>query len=130
MEIANELAVMFEKKVNNGRIKDRYTKKLINLYLDEIKETYREKIGERLTSRRLTSLMVLRYLIASGDDMELHADAATFQKAYRQIGLLGNVGAAPCDSDAVMWNLMHDDALIWVALEKFIAWRDSERKVA
>lgn len=119
MEMANELAVLFEKKVSHGRIKDNYTKKLINLYLDEIEETHQKKISERLTS-----LMVLRYLIATGDDMELHADAATFQKAYRQIGLLGNIGSDLCDHDAVMWNLMHDDALIWVAFEKFIAWRE------
>lgn len=125
MEMANELAVLFEKKVSHGRIKDNYTKKLINLYLDEIEETHQKKISERLTS-----LMVLRYLIASGDDMELHGDAATFHKAYRQIGLLGNMGAALCDADAVMWNLMHDDALIWNALDKFIDWRDNERKVA
>lgn len=124
MEMANELAVLFEKKVAAGRIKDDYTKKLINLYLDEIEEVNQKKIGERLTS-----LMILRYLIATGDDMELHADAATFHKAYRQIGLLGNVGAVLCDSDAVMWNLMHDDALIWNALDKFIDWRDNTKNL-
>lgn len=125
MEMANELAVLFEKKVSHGRIKDNYTKKLINLYLDEIEETHQKKISERLNS-----LMVLRYLIATGDDMELHGDAATFHKTYRQIGLLGNIGAVLCDSDAVMWNLMHDDALIWVVLEKFITWRDQQWRAA
>ncbi|QDH49056.1 hypothetical protein PHYNN_224 [Pantoea phage Phynn] len=118
MEMWNELSVQFEKRVEKGRIECPKAIKLINLYLDEIQNTDQDKIDERLTS-----LMVLRYLIVSGDDMCLDRDPTEFHKEYRSWGVIPNSGL--CCHDMIMWNLMHSDALIWKALDKFFEWKNN-----
>lgn len=86
--------------------------------LSAIIERYAMKLSEHeLTPKALNSLMVLKLLIASGDDMPHDENSAeSFQKAYRSWGVIYSRSLGSYDS--VMWNLMHLDLLIWEVLEE------------
>lgn len=80
-------------------------------------EKYAAKLSEQeFTPKALNSLMVLKLLIASGDDMPDTNSAGEFQKAYRSWGVIYSRSMGSYDT--VMWNLMHLDKLIWEVLEE------------
>lgn len=105
-----ELMNKYYSQKEDGRIKD--TKSMM------IIEHYAEKLSKQeLSAKTVNSLMVLKCLIMSGDDLPHDSGSAEgFQKAYRSWGVIytRSIGSY----DTIMWNLMHLDKLIWEVLEE------------
>lgn len=109
-EIIDELMHVYQKRCESGRITEPKAKAIIENYWNKLR-------SQDASSKLLNSLMILKLLIMSGDDMPHDADnAAEFQKAYRSWGVIYSRSLGSYDS--VMWNLMHLDRLIWEVLEE------------
>lgn len=115
--VVDELMSAFKTRRTDGRIKDPKSIAIIERYAMKLSE-------QEFTPKALNSLMVLKLLIASGDDMPHDENSAeSFQKAYRSWGVIYSRSLGSYDSvlgsyDSVMWNLMHLDRLIWEVLEE------------
>lgn len=108
--VVDELMSAFKTRRTDGRIKDPKSIAIIERYAMKLSE-------QEFTPKALNSLMVLKLLIASGDDMPHDENSAeSFQKAYRSWGVIYSRSLGSYDS--VMWNLMHLDRLIWEVLEE------------
>ncbi|ALA45263.1 hypothetical protein ADS69_00158 [Enterobacter phage phiEap-3] len=109
-EIIDELMYVYKERCKNGRITEPKAKAIIENYCAKVQ-------AQDASSKLLNSLMILKLLIASGDDMPYDVDSAgEFQKAYRSWGVIYSRSLGSYDS--VMWNLMHLDRLIWEVLEE------------
>ncbi|WP_426770645.1 DUF7238 family protein [Enterobacter cloacae complex sp. 363J6] len=108
--VVDELMNRYYERKENARIKDPKSIAII--------ERYAMKLSEQdFTPKAINSLMILKLLIASGDDMPHDENSAeSFQKAYRSWGVIYSRSLGSYDS--VMWNLMHLDRLIWEVLEE------------
>lgn len=106
----DELMSRYYKRKEDSRIKESKSIEIIERYAMKLRE-------QEFTPKAINSLMILKLLIASGDDMPYDVDSAEgFQKAYRSWGVIYSRSLGSYDS--VMWNLMHLDKLIWEVLEE------------
>ena len=109
-EIIDELMYVYRERCEKARITEPKVKAIIENYCSKIQ-------AQDPSAKLLNSLMILKLLIASGDDMPYDAtNAAEFQKAYRSWGVIYSRSLGSYDS--VMWNLMHLDKLIWEVLKE------------
>lgn len=109
-EIIDELMYVYRERCENARITEPKVRAIIENYCSKIQV-------QDASSKLLNSLMVLKLLIASGDDMPYDCEyMSEFQKAYRSWGVI--YSRSPGSYDSVMWNLMHLDRLIWEVLEE------------
>ena len=80
--VVDELMSAFKTRRTDGRIKDPKSIAIIERYAMKLSE-------QEFTPKALNSLMVLKLLIASGDDMPHDENSAeSFQKAYRSWGVI------------------------------------------
>lgn len=110
LNMIDELMGIYNKRCVNARITEPKVIAIIENYAGKLR-------NQQFSAKALNSLMVLKLLIASGDDMPYDSDSAgEFQKAYRSWGVIHSRSLGSYDS--VMWNLMHLDRLIWEVLEE------------
>lgn len=108
--VFDDLMRIYHSRKADGRIKDPKSIAIIERYITKL-------LSSELNARRINSLMVLKCLVMSGDDMPHETNsAAEFQKAYRSWGVIYSRSMGSYDS--VMWNLMHLDDLIWEVLKE------------
>ncbi|MEG1903892.1 MAG: hypothetical protein RR212_05800 [Bacteroidales bacterium] len=109
-EIIDELMYVYRERCENARITEPKARAIIENYCSKIQ-------AQDASAKLLNSLMILKLLIASGDDMPYDASSAEeFQKMYRSWGVIYSRSLGSHDS--IMWNLMHMDKLIWEVLKE------------